>query len=156
EHREAKETQTLAAIVGSAGGGRHVGSGQRHPQRAAGPARARKRQHGRRGEPDRHRLLNAHPLPPYCISTAVKSWSQLCALVKPFTFLVIARGLRSWTMNSQTASSTSSSCAFLVLAAISAGSADFSILSISASNSGLFQLAQLNPLGGKVFDRKKV
>src|SRR5262245_25689739 len=59
-------------------------------------------------------------------------------------------------MNSQTASSTSSSCAFLVLVAISTGSTDFSILSISASNSGFFQLAQLKPLGGKVLDRKKV
>src|SRR5260221_759456 len=59
-------------------------------------------------------------------------------------------------MNSQTASSTSSSCAFLISAAISFGSVDFSILSINASNSGLFQFAQLNPLGGKVFDRKKV
>src|SRR5712692_4756685 len=88
--------------------------------------------------------------------TEVKSWNQLCALTKPLTCLVIARGLRSWTMNSQTASSTSSSCAFLVLAAISAGSVDFSILSISASNCGFFQLAQLNPLGGKVFDRKNV
>src|ERR1700740_2105519 len=60
---------------------------------------------------------------------------------------VIARGLRSCTITS---------CALRMLAAISSGSLDFSILSTSASNSGLLQLAQLNPLGGNVLDKKKV
>ena len=61
------------------------------------------------------------------MSTVVKSWNQLWALVKPLTFFVIARGLRSWTMNSQTASSTNSSCDLRMLAAMSSGSEDFSI-----------------------------
>src|SRR5882724_11234495 len=90
------------------------------------------------------------------MSTVVKSWNQLCALVKPLTCLVIARGLLSWTMNSQTASSTSSSCDLRILSAISSGSDDFSILLISASYSGFLKFAQLNPLGGKVEDKKNV
>src|SRR5258708_28105440 len=88
--------------------------------------------------------------------TRVKTWNQLCALTNPLTCLVIARGLRSCTINSQAASSTIASCAFLMLALISSGSVDFSILSISASNCAFFQLGQLKPLGGKVVDRKKL
>src|SRR5258708_26156148 len=88
--------------------------------------------------------------------TRVKSWNQLWALTNPLTCLVIARGLRSWTINSQAASSTIASCAFLMLALISSGSVDFSILSISASNVAFFQFGQLNPFGGNVLERKKL
>src|SRR5262249_39838941 len=80
-------------------------------------------------------------------STLVKSWNQLCALVKPLTFLVIARGLRSWTMNTHGASSTTIACARRVSLRICAWSLDFSIRSISMSNSWFFQLAQLRPFG---------
>src|SRR5215475_12222019 len=59
-------------------------------------------------------------------------------------------------MNSQAASSTITSCARRMSAAISSGSEDFSILSTRASNSGLAQFGQLKPLGGKVEDRKKL
>src|SRR5947208_3963791 len=59
-------------------------------------------------------------------------------------------------MNSQTASSTSTSCDLRILAVISSGSDDFSILSTSASYSGFFQFAQLKPFGGNVLDKKKV
>src|SRR5258708_1181131 len=88
--------------------------------------------------------------------TRVKSWNQLWALTNPLTCLVIARGLRSCTINSQAASSTIASCAFLMLALISSGSVDFSILSISVSNCAFFQLGQFNPLGGTVVDRKNL
>src|SRR6202048_968871 len=59
-------------------------------------------------------------------------------------------------MNRPAAASPITSCALRMLAAISSGALDFSILSTSASNSGLLQLAQLNPLGGNVLDRKKL
>src|SRR5262249_38635574 len=92
----------------------------------------------------------------YSIVMRVKSWNQLCALTKPLTRLVIARGLRSCTINSQAASSTITSCAWRMPAAISSGSVDFSIFSTVASNSAFFQFAQLNPFGGNVLDRKNV
>src|SRR3954462_13524486 len=56
-------------------------------------------------------------------------------------------------MNSQGGSSTKISCAFLMLATISSGSVDFSILSMTASYSGFFQFGQLRPLGGVLPDR---
>src|SRR6266498_754101 len=89
----------------------------------------------------------------YSIVTGVKSWNQLCALVKPLTFFVIARALRSWTMNSQGGSSTKISCAFLMSATISSGSVDFSIRSMMASYSAFFQFGQLRPFGGTFPDR---
>src|SRR5690348_15712417 len=90
----------------------------------------------------------------HSMSTPVKSWNQLCALTKPLTFLVIARGLRSWTMNPQGASLTMISCARCVSLRISALSLDFSMRSISWSNSSFFQLAQLRPFGAALVDRK--
>src|SRR3546814_15613515 len=60
--------------------------------------------------PVRARGMLAGDEPPprrrHSIETGVKSWNQLCTETKPFTFSDIARGFRSWTNQSQGASST--------------------------------------------------
>src|SRR5262249_242708 len=85
--------------------------------------------------------------PAYLIHTRVRSWNQLCALTKPWTCLVMARGLRSWTIHTHGASSTKISCIAARALRNSSSLLAPSILRSNASNSGLRQCPQFEHLG---------
>src|SRR5262245_1869920 len=85
--------------------------------------------------------------PAYLIHTRVRSWNQLCALTKPWTCLVMARGLRSWTIHNHGASSTRISCIAAMALRNSSWLLASSILRSNASNSELRQWPQFEPLG---------
>src|SRR5262245_39867882 len=84
------------------------------------------------------------------MSISVRSWNQLCALAKPLTAFVIARGLPSCTIQSHGGSSTSASWAFLSSVSISFGLFDAAIFANAASKVSFFQWPQLEPLGAKL------
>src|SRR3546814_15171281 len=109
--------------------------------------------------PVRARGMLAGDEPPprrrHSIETGVKSWNQLCTETKPFTFSDIARGFRSWTIQSQGASSTRISFSRGRFAFITDGSVAFWISVSSASNSSSFQCPPFEPGGATLTDQTK-
>src|SRR3546814_7788215 len=99
--------------------------------------------------PVRARGMLAGDEPPprrrHSIETGVKSWNQLCTETKTFTFSDIARGFRSWTIQSQGASSTRITFSRGRLAFITDGFVAFWITVSSAANSSFFQCPQFAP-----------
>src|SRR5258706_12744757 len=86
--------------------------------------------------------------------TRVRSVNQDCAETKPCTLVLIARGLRSWTMKSQGGLSTRRSWALRNDAVIVASSLASASVASAASNSSSFHCSKLKPLGEKFADEK--
>src|SRR6266700_4688494 len=80
----------------------------------------------------------------------VMSWNQLCACTKPLSLGESARGLRSCTMKTRPASSTTSSCMRCRSLVRSASSKVACTLSFSASNSLLSYQPQFSPTGPRL------
>src|SRR3546814_6989262 len=109
--------------------------------------------------PVRARGMLAGDEPPprrrHSIETGVKSWNQLCTETKPFTFSDIARGFRSWTIQSQGASSTRISFSRGRVDFVTDGSVAFWISVSRASNSSFFQCPQFEPGGVTLPDQNQ-
>src|SRR5258708_1026188 len=86
--------------------------------------------------------------------TRVRSANQDCAETNPCTFLLIERGLRSWTMNSHGGLSTRRSCAVRIATSIVAAPVASESLANAASNSSSFHCSKLNPFGAKFAEEK--
>src|ERR1700682_1059029 len=80
----------------------------------------------------------------------VMSWTQLCACTKRLSFGDSARGLRSWTMKTRPASSTTNSCMRWRILVRSASSKVACTLSFSASNSLFSYQPQFSPTGPRL------
>ena len=111
-------------LVGIAGGLRQITRGHADREGAAGLGSGSPEQRRDAGAQRRLQNSNPHQVPPkncsdadgsrYCATlTRVRSWNQLCAWMKPFTFGDRPRGLRSCTMNTMTACRPSSSCSWV-------------------------------------------
>src|SRR6186713_1006000 len=90
----------------------------------------------------------------YCRSTSVRSTNHDCGETKPFTFLLKARGLRSWTMNSQGGLSTSRSCATAKYFWMVASSVASDNVFITSSNLSSFHCSQFEPVGEELAKAK--
>src|SRR3954464_8476825 len=108
-----------------------------HPERSACPERSR----------------SEGPFA-YCKSTSVRSTNHDCGETNPLTFLLKARGLRSWTMKSQGGLSTSRSCAIAKYFWMVASSVASDRVFITSSNLSSLHCSQFEPVGEELATAK--